>query len=140
MRNGKSNLSHTILYAKGWYNKGTEIWKDLVETISHDNRTINENKHEVAMFLRRYISNNHEFFKKNSLNCLTIDWFITEVEKMCHYTNMDEDDATIAVCLSILYNLESDSWVVVEPNPYVLATDNERIDRMAYLMERLNIN
>ena len=112
----------------------------MIETISHDNRTINENKHEVAMFLRRYISNNYEFFKKNSLNCLTIDWFITEVEKMCHYTNMDEDDATIAVCLSILYNLESDSWVVVEPNPYVLATDDERIDRMAYLMERLNTN
>lgn len=120
------NLSHTILYAKGWYARSEEQWKDLVKTIDKDGYFISESEREVAAFLLNYISGRYDFIKKY-YNCLSIAHFFEEVAKRNSWDSCGEETAIIKVCLHIFGVLPKEAFKVIEADENVLPLSENAI-------------
>lgn len=121
------NLSHTILYAKGWYARSEEQWKDLVKTIDKDGYFISESEREVAAFLLNYISGRYDFIKKY-YNCLSIVHFFEEVAKRKGWCSCGEETAIIKVCLHIFGVLPKEAFKMIEADENVLALSENAIN------------
>lgn len=119
----KLKLSHTILYAKGWYKKSKNIWKDLVITLAKDGLITFSTEHEVAGYMLNYISSNYDIIK-NEFHNFSIAYFIDEIEKKKLWNNCNQDAAIIYVCLSILHIFRRDNLDICEPNSEVLPLTN----------------
>lgn len=53
--NKKLVMGHVILYAKGWYKRSNEVWRDYCRVITADGRYTPYTRHDVAMLLLDYI-------------------------------------------------------------------------------------
>ena len=53
--NKKLVMGHVVLYAKGWYKRSNEAWKDYRRVITADGRYNPYTRHDVAQLLLDYI-------------------------------------------------------------------------------------
>ena len=61
-------LGHTILYAKGWYKRSNEVWKDYRRVIIADGRYNPYTRHDVAQLLLQFVLENANRLNKGHLS------------------------------------------------------------------------
>lgn len=66
--NKKLVMGHVILYAKGWYKRSNEVWKDYRRVITADGRYNPYTRHDVAQLLLDYILENAKRLNKGHLS------------------------------------------------------------------------
>ena len=66
--NEKLIMGHTVLYAKGWYKRSNESWKDYRRAITADGRYMPYSRHDVAQVLLEFILENAKRLNKGHLS------------------------------------------------------------------------
>ena len=66
--NKKLVMGHVVLYAKGWYKRSKELWKDYRRVITADGRYNPYTRHDVAQLLLDYILENATKLNKGHLS------------------------------------------------------------------------
>ena len=61
-------MGHVILYAKGWYKRSNEAWKDYRRVITADGRYSPYNRHDVAQLLLQFVLENAKRLNKGHLS------------------------------------------------------------------------
>ena len=61
-------LGHVILYAKGWYKRSNEVWKDYRRVIIADGRYNPYTRHDVAQLLLQFVLENANRLNKGHLS------------------------------------------------------------------------
>ena len=122
-------LSHTVLYAKGWYEKTDNIWEDLKKILVLDNYTPFTKNDVFYILVSRFQELN---CRQSELREVLIGIHPQECWKVGYYTKEVEDwaikeeqdtlkdydmpTATIYYILSYLRFLGKDGWVEKTPN------------------------
>ena len=65
--NKKLVMGHVVLYAKGWYKRSKEVWKDYRRVITADGRYNPYNRHDVAQLLLQFVLENAKRLNKGHL-------------------------------------------------------------------------
>lgn len=66
--NKKLVMGHVVLYAKGWYKRSKEVWKDYRRVIIADGRYNPYNRHDVAQLLLQFVLENAKRLNKGHLS------------------------------------------------------------------------
>jgi len=66
--NKKLVMGHVILYAKGWYKRSNEVWKDYRRVITADGRYNPYTRHDVAISLLDFVFENATRLNKGHLS------------------------------------------------------------------------
>jgi len=66
--NKKLVMGHVVLYAKGWYKRSKEVWKDYRRVITADGRYNPYNRHDVAQLLLQFVLENAKRLNKGHLS------------------------------------------------------------------------
>ena len=66
--NKKLVMGHAVLYAKGWYKRSKEVWKDYRRVITADGRYNPYNRHDVAHLLLQFVLENTKRLNKGHLS------------------------------------------------------------------------
>ncbi len=124
MKQTKFKLSHTILYAKGWYLKTDDIWEDLEKVLLLDDYSA-INRDDVFTILLNAVSNSEGYHWTN-LRDVMIDilprnvWKIGYAVKENHLKGdligkdipeYDVQTAFLYYVLSNFRNLHRDGWI-----------------------------
>ena len=65
--NKKLVMGHVVLYAKGWYKRSKEVWKDYRRVITADGRYNPYSRHDVAQLLLQFVLENAKCLNKGHL-------------------------------------------------------------------------
>lgn len=68
MENKKLVMGHVVLYAKGWYKRSDEAWKDYRRVITADGRYTPYTRHDVAQLLLQFVFENATRLNKGHLS------------------------------------------------------------------------
>lgn len=68
MENKKLVMGHVVLYAKGWYKRSDEAWKDYRRVITADGRYTLYTRHDVAQLLLQFVFENATRLNKGHLS------------------------------------------------------------------------
>lgn len=66
--NKKLVMGHVVLYAKGWYKRSKEVWKDYRRAIICDGRYTPYSRHDVAQLLLEFVLENAKCLNKGHLS------------------------------------------------------------------------
>lgn len=66
--NKKLIFGHVVLYAKGWYKRSNEVWKDYRRVITADGRYTPYTRHDVAQLLLQFVFENATRLNKGHLS------------------------------------------------------------------------
>lgn len=66
--NKKLVMGHVVLYAKGWYKRSNEAWKDYRRVITADGRYNPYTRHDVAQLLLQFVLENAKRLNKGHLS------------------------------------------------------------------------
>lgn len=66
--NKKLVMGHVILYAKGWYKRSNEAWKDYRRVITADGRYNPYTRHDIAQLLLQFVFENAKRLNKGHLS------------------------------------------------------------------------
>jgi hypothetical protein len=66
--NKKLVMGHVVLYAKGWYKRSKEVWKDYRRAIIADGRYNPYTRHDVAQLLLQFVLENAKRLNKGHLS------------------------------------------------------------------------
>ena len=66
--NKKLVMGHVILYAKGWYKRSKEAWKDYRRVLIADGRYNPYSRHDVAQLLLQFVLENAKRLNKGHLS------------------------------------------------------------------------
>jgi hypothetical protein len=87
--NNKYQLSHVVLYAKGWYKTSDNVWNDLKEILKLDNYTpfSKNDVYSIIVSSIEKVEFNHRF---NDLKSVLVGIHPSECWKFGYYTNQNE--------------------------------------------------
>lgn len=139
------NLSHTVLYSKGWYQRG-DLWKDLQKLLEADGYTMWEsvpNKHRIANLIVRQSE------RLENVRAFSLSEFFSGIQdeniwKRGYYTNTNagsiitkEDlatydycEAVVRYCLSVFGDLKNDQWKKQLPDYEKVLPKKPEIDQI----------
>jgi len=136
----KFGLQHTVLYAKGWYKRSNNFWKDIMKCLEADGYlgTFEGESEQSIKHRAVYIILNQFSRIKGKENIKSLAYFFDqikphncwkysnywtkqfnfmhskeEIEKLPEY---DIDEAAIKYVLSILLSLNKDEWNPIPPD------------------------
>ena len=98
-------LGHVILYAKGWYKRSNEVWKDYRRVIIADGRYNPYTRHDVAQLLLQFVLENANRLNKGHLSdpC----YISEEIRKNLGYLYYWKDNDTENLKKQCRMNLEN---------------------------------
>lgn len=118
-------LSHTVLYAKGWYKKSEDVFEDLKKILDIDGYTPFTKGDVLNILLSKAERFDHQAF---DLRAMVIGLHPKEIWKASYYTEdnnwitngknlprYDYETAVVYYVLSTLRNLTTCQWNVVTP-------------------------
>lgn len=123
----KFKLTNVVLYAKGWYKKTDDVWKDLQEILKLDDYVPFDKKDVFFIITRAVEEFNHPQWAKLSevlsgihpKNCWKVGYYINENKSWAgHNTKSHEYDMPTAFIYYVLSNLrcmDSQQWHVQMP-------------------------
>lgn len=135
----KFSLRHTVLYAKGWYKRSNNFWKDIMKCLEADGYlgtfegdTLNQIKHRAAYLIvgqferlpNKGHANSLQSFYENikphniwKYGYYTKDFtFMRSKEEIEKSPDYDYDEAVVRYCLSHFLGLNKDEWNVCKPD------------------------
>jgi len=113
----KVELSHTVLYCKGWY-KITDHIEDLKKTLLADGYTV-FSKRDIMLSLVARIedSEHHRISAFDVLNALNMK---ATRRKMFVEEPFTYEDLVIDYCIELMLSLDNKQWNIKEPDYKIL--------------------
>jgi hypothetical protein len=126
----KSTLQHTVLYAKHWYKRGQDIWKDIKICLGKDGYSgypLMSNGDCINILLRQLqrVDNKRVYELTNVLfaiqvsNCWKYGYYTnnhTWVKGYKTLPNYEINEAIVKYCLSVFQDLDKNQWEVCPPD------------------------
>lgn len=122
----KVKLSHTVLYAKGWYKKTDDIFEDLKRILQYDNYEPFTKSDVISILVRNY-EDSFNFKLLNFLsdihfeNCWKFSYWVKnsyQSNLILKETDLPEYDYYTAIVYKILSafrDLSSEEWIIKTP-------------------------
>ena len=154
-------LGHAILYAKGWYKRSNEAWKDYRRVIIADGRYNPYTRHDVAQLLLQFVLENANRLNKGYLSdpCYISEeirknlgylyyWRDNDTENLKKHRGMNlenitvedmYDNAVIMTCHSIMeFSDPKDFDKILAPSEKVLPLNHKNPDYKNELFDGKN--
>lgn len=154
-------LGHVILYAKGWYKRSNEVWKDYRRVIIADGRYNPYTRHDVAQLLLQFVLKNANRLNKGHLSdpCYISEeirknlgylyyWRDNDTENLKKQRGMNlenlspedmYDNAVIMTCHSIMeFSDPKDFDKILAPSEKVLPLNHKNTDYKNELFDGKN--
>ena len=154
-------LGHAILYAKGWYKRSNEAWKDYRRVIIADGRYNPYTRHDVAQLLLQFVLENANRLNKGHLSdpCYISEeirknlgylyyWRDNDTENLKKHRGMNlenitvedmYDNAVIMTCHSIMeFSDPKDFDKILAPSEKVLPLNHKTPDYKNELFDGKN--